>query len=365
MWRTLPAVLSIAIALAACEIPQGHAVASKTPASETRTAPAFVSIDIWPPGPRQASAFMLSTWVYPFTHGHADFYGWDGSFLRTLEAPGNLLASVDGHYFVNFTTGELWSSTGELVRAFTEPTLAEGSTSLNWAADGDYLCGLESSGAGFMLVVEDVAGNVQRIQLNVPSDLVPPDGLRAMGITCSLTMSRAVVFGGSLPHVRAVLMSLPDGHPLSDYQLGTDYFGSESSPNLRWLAATHSGKNGWSTEVVDLSDGTPKAQLDGYFATFTPDSEHLVGTDGHGAAAVVDWRTKTALWNGPGHLETVMAQSDPATNMMLLQLSVGSTQRGPSKFDYWIVNGQGSGRRFKPRDCASIEASPTRVCWFV
>jgi hypothetical protein len=306
---------------------------------------------------------MLSTWVSPGAHGHADFYRWDGSFLRTVEAPGNLLASIDGRYFVNFTTGQLWSSTSQLVRGFTEPTLDQGSTSLNWAADGDYFCGLETSGAGYSLVVEDVAGKVQRIRLDVPSDLVPPDGLRAMGVECSLTSGRALVFGGSLPRYRAALMSLPDGHPVSDYQMTTGYSGG-GSPNLHWLAATKPGNNGGSTEVVDLTDGTIQAQLDGTFASFTPDSAHLVGTDSHGVAALVDWRTKMELWSGPGHLSGIIASSDPSTNMMLLWLSTGWPQAGTDTYDYWIVSGAGSGRRFNPRDCVSIEASPARVCSF-
>ena len=155
---------------------------------------------------------MLATWLPTGPQARADFYAWDGSFLRTVQAPGNFLPSVDGRYFVNFTTGQLWSSTSHLVRPFTEPALDQGSTSLNWAADGDYFCGLETGTAGFSLVVEDVAGKIQRIRLDVPSDLVTPDGLRSMGVECSLTSSRALVFGGSYPGYRAALMSLPDGH---------------------------------------------------------------------------------------------------------------------------------------------------------
>ncbi len=305
---------------------------------------------------------MLSTWVSPGT-GHAEFYGWDGSFLRTVEVPGNLRASIDGRFFVNSTTGQLWSSTGQVVRGFTEPTLDQGSTSLNWAADGDYFCGLETRGAGHFLVVEDVAGKIQRIQLNVPSDVVPPDGLRSMGVECSLTSSRALVFGGSFPRFRAALMSLPDGHPILDHQMTADSSGG-ASPNLQWLAATTQGINGISTEVVDLTDGTVQAQLDGAFASFTPDSTHLVGTDGHGVAAVVDWRTKTELWSGPGHLSAIMASSDPATHMMLLWISTGEPQAGTDTYDYWIVDGAGSGRRFNPQGCVSFEASPARVCSF-
>jgi len=296
---------------------------------------------------------MLSTWVAPFTHGHADFYGWDGSFLRTIEAPGNLLASRDGRYFVNFTTGWLSSSTGRVVRAFTEPTLDQGSTSLNWAADGDYFCGLEAGTLGYSLIVEDVLGKVQRIQLHVPSDLVPPDGLRAMGVECALTSSRALVFGGSTPRYRVALMSLPDGLAVSDIQLTAGY-ADGASPNLHWLAIN----NGVGT------DGTVQAELDGDFASFTPDSAHLVGTDGHWAAALVDWRTGTELWSGPGHLSGIMASSDPSTNMMLLWLSTGQPQAGTDTYDYWIVDGGGSARRFNPRDCVSIEASPARVCSF-
>src|SRR5258708_24603039 len=101
-----------------------------------------------------------------------------------------------------------------------------------------------------------------------------------------------------------------------------------ASPNLHWLGATNRGNDGVSTEVVDLTDGTVQAQLDGPFASFTPDSTHLVGTDGHGAAAVVDWRTKTELWSGPGHLSAIMASSDPATHMMLLWISTGQPQAG-------------------------------------
>jgi hypothetical protein len=306
---------------------------------------------------------MLSTWVYPFSQGHADFYGWDGSFLRTVEAPGNLLSSSDGRYFVNFTTHELRSSTGQLVRAFTEPTLEQGSTRLNWAPDGDYFCGLETRRAGFSLVVEDVAGNVQRIHLDVPSDIVPTDGLRAMSVVCSLTSSRALVFGGSYPHYRTALVSLPDGRAVSDFQMDAGQV-SSGSPNLHWLAVTNPGNNGLHTEVVDLTDGTVQAELDGYFGSFTPDSEHLVGTNGRGVATIVDWRTKTELWTGPSRLASVVGVSDPPTNRMLLWLSTGWAQAGTETYDYWIVATGGSGQRFTPRDCVSIESSPARVCSF-
>lgn len=353
----LPAVLSFAVVLAACASPEGRASAPGISTSVTRLTPPFVAIDVWPPGPRPLSTFMLSTWVAPFTHGHADFYGWGGSFLRTVDAPGNLMASVDGRYFVNFTTGQLSSSTGQVVRAFTQPTLDQGSTSLNWAADGDYFCGLETSGAGYSLIVADVAGKVQRIRLQLPADLVPPDGLRAMGVKCSLSSSRALVYGGSASRNRVALVSLPDGHALSDIQTTAGYSGG-ASPDLHWLAIN----NGVSTEVVNLIDGTLQAQLDGDFASFTPDSAHLVGTDGRGAAAVVDWRTGTASWKGHGHLSEILANSDPSTDMMLLWLSTGQPQAGTDTYDYWIVDGAGSGRRFNPRDCISIEASPARTC---
>lgn len=308
---------------------------------------------------------MLSVWVAPFKRGHADFYGWDGSFRRRVEAPGNLLASVDGRYFVDFTAGQLRDSAGTLVRRFIEPTQAQNSTALNWARDGDYFCGLEKIGTGFALVVEDVAGRVQRIPLDVPSDLVPADGLRAMSIECGLTANRAVVFGGSLPNYRAALISLPDGNTTTDLELDADYVYAGSSPDLHWLAAANSaGVNGWTTEIVDTTDGTVQAQLDGYYGSFTPDGQKLVGTDDRAIAAVVNWRSKTELWTGPGHLNTVMANSDPATNMMVLWLSTGSAQAGTETYDYWIVSGTGSGFRFNPRDCVSIATSPTRVCSF-
>jgi hypothetical protein len=308
---------------------------------------------------------MLSTWISPFTRGHADFYAWNGSFVRRVEAPGNLLASVDGRYFVNFTKGQLLDSTGTLVRSFTEPTAAENATSLNWAADGDYFCGLEKIGAGYALVVEDAAGRIQHIQLHVPPDLVPANGLRAMWIKCSLSANRAVVFGGSPSHPRAALMSLPDGKATTDFEFDPGYFAADLSPDLHWLAASNSaGPNGWTTEVVDTTKGTAKAKLDGFFGSFTPDGENLVGTDVRNVVTVVDWRTKTELWRGPGHLDFVMAQSDPATNTMLLWLSTGSAQLGTETYDYWIVRGTGSGFRFNPRDCVSIVKSPGRVCSF-
>ena len=349
---------ALLIAAACTGFPSGQATQATTPSTS-----AFASIEIWPPGPRPASAFMLSTWVYPFTHGQADFYGWDGTFLRTVDGPGNLLASVDGRYFVNFTTAQLRTSTGELVRAFTEPTLASGSTSLNWAGDGDYFCGLERNSAGFDAVVEDLPGHVQRFRLDVPAELIPPDGLRAMNIECSLSTNRAVVFGGSLPHYRAALMSMADGHLLKDVQMDENVGGVGRSPDLHWLAATDPRPDGWETELVDLTDGSIGAKLDGYFATFTPDSQNLVGITNTGVAAVIDWRTRSQLWSEPGDL-TAMFLSDPSTNKLLLRLSTGSPGAGTATNAYWIVNGKGSGFRFNPRSCVPIEAPPAGVCTF-
>jgi hypothetical protein len=304
---------------------------------------------------------MVSAWIAPFDHGNADFYSWDGSYQRTLDAPGNLLASIDGHYFVNLTTHQLSSSTGIVVRSFTEPGLDQGSTALNWASDGDYFCGMQRSRTGYWLVLEDVAGNVQDIRMDVPSDVVAPDGIRSMGIQCSLTANRALVFGGSYPHSRVALISLPDGHPIADVILDTDSRGAGSS-DLRWLAATNSyGIGGSKTEVVDLTNGAIDARLDGYFPSFTPDSQHLVGTDERGAAALVDWRSKTELWTGPGYFNGVL-DSDPATNKVLLTISNGWAQAGTEVDDYWIVAGSGSGFRFNPAGCTPIEASPARVC---
>jgi hypothetical protein len=335
----------------------------------TQAPSSLYTIDIWPPGPRPSSIFMLSKWVAPFTHGRADFYGWDGAFLQTIDAPGNLLASVDGRYFVNFTTRQLLSSTGDLVRPFTEPTLEQGSSSLNWAGDGDYFCGLETSGAGYALVVEDVGGHVQRMQLAVPSDVVPIDGLRAMGVQCGLTANRAVVAGGTYPNYRVALMSLPDGNLIIDHELGAGYTGAETSPDLRWLVTNKPDQSvpnvGWRSEVVDLTTGVVQAYLQGYFASFTPDSQNVIGSDTQDLAAVVDWRSNTELWRGPGWLVHILANSDPATNSMLLQVATGSPQSGTETDDYWIVAGNGAGTRFTPRDCVSIVASPARVCWYL
>lgn len=359
---TLPAVLWLAVALLACGNPQGATGPSATsaPPSPRPTASPYVSIDIWPPEPRSASAFMLSTWVAPFTQGQADFYSWDGSYLRTVQAPGSLLASVDGRYFVNFTTNQLFSSTGQLVRDFTEPDVEVGSTTLNWASDGDYFCGLESGAAGYSVVVEDVAGHFQRFHIDVPTDLIPPDGLRSMGIDCSLTGNRALVFGGTAES-RVALMSLPDGQPIADFQFDSGYWWGGVSPDLRWVTTINSA-NGGDTEVVDLTTGTIQAHLNGYFDSFTPDSQHLVGTDGQGAASVVDWRTKNELWRGLGHVAMIMAHSDPSTNKVLLWLSTGSTQGGTDTYDYWIVDASGSSLRFNARSCASFVASAARVC---
>jgi hypothetical protein len=303
---------------------------------------------------------MLSTWVAPFTHGEADFYSWDGSYLRTVDAPGALGASVDGRYFVNLTTNQLFSSTGQLVRDFTEPDVEVGSTALNWASDGDYFCGLESGAAGYSVVVEDVAGHVQRFHIDVPTDLIPPDGLRSMGIVCSLTGSRALVFGGTAES-RVALMSLPDGQPIVDFQFDSGYSGLNESLDLRWAVAAN-WANGGDTEVVDLKTGTVQVHLNGNFDSFTPDSQHLVGTDGQGAASMVDWRTKNELWRGLGHLAMIVAHSDPSTNKVLLWLSTGSAQGGTDTYDYWIVDASGSSVRFNPRSCASFVASAARVC---
>jgi len=307
---------------------------------------------------------MLSKWVSPFKHGQADFYGWDGSFRRTVDAPGNLLASVDGRYFVNFTKGQLLDSTGTLVRPFAEPGLAQNSTSLNWAADGDYFCGLEKIGGGYALVAEDVAGRGVRLDLDVPSDLVPPEGLRFMSVECSLSADRAIVHSGSDAGNRAALMSLPDGNLITDIEFRSGYYGSGSSPDLHWLLATKSNGGKTTTEVLDATKGTVQVVLDGYFWLFTPDSKNVVGTDRHQVATVVDWRTKGELWRGPSTLDTVLAQSDPSTNTMLLLLSTGSAMAGTATYDYWIVGGAGSGFRFNPRGCLSYVVSPTRVCGF-
>jgi hypothetical protein len=341
---------------------------TQTPPTQASPSPPY-TIQIWPPGSRPPSTFLLSKWVAPFTHGQDDFYGWDGSFLRTIDVPGLLLASVDGRYFVNFTTGQLWSSAGVLVRPFTEPTLAQGSTSLNWAPDGDYFCALERSTTGFDLIVEDVAGHVQRTQLEVPSDLIPSNGLAAMNIGCSLTANRAVVHGGSYPNYRIAVMSLPDGNLMTDYLIGTDYSGVGTSPDMHWLVTSKPDPTvphvGWRSEVVDLTTGTVQANLEGYFASFTPDSQHVVGSDGLDLAAVVDWRSNTELWRGPASLNTILASSDPTADSMLLQVSTGSPLAGTEIDDYWIVDGHGAGFRFNPRDCVSIVASPARKCWYI
>ena len=308
---------------------------------------------------------MKSTWVAPFTDGYADFYSWDGSFVRRVAAAGNLIASIDGRYFVNFTKGQLMDSNGTLVRSFTEPTLAQGSTALNWARDGDYFCGLEQTSAGFSMVVEDVSGNDQRIALDVPADLVPPDGLAAMEIECSLTTNRAIIFGQVPGHPRVGLMSLPDGHLISDFGFDSGFFGNATSSDLRWLAANSTSANGSTTEVIDTSNGTVAAKIDGYFWVFMPDGEQLAGDDVKDVATVVDWQSGTAIWTGPGHLDTWVAQSDPSTNRTLLWLSTGSAQAGTETYDYWIVDGTGAGFRFNPGDCASIAVSPARVCSFI
>ncbi|HZQ49310.1 MAG TPA: hypothetical protein VFB69_03280 [Candidatus Dormibacteraeota bacterium] len=300
---------------------------------------------------------------------HSDFYGWDGSFLRSVPVPGaGSLASVDGHYFVTFnadSSGKLWNSSGRVIRDFDEPTVEQGMSTLNWAADGDYFCGLESHGAGYSVVVEDVAGRFQHFPLDLPADVLSPDGLRFMSVECSLTSHRALISGdfdvnGVFSHTQVALMSLPDGHEISDVRLDTGSGGG--SPDLHWYAAFDSDSAGWHTEIIDLTDGTISGKLDGYFQ-FAPDSHHVVGTDGHGVAAVVDWRTKAELWKGPGHLVMVMASADPSTNMMLLWLSTGQTQGGTDTYDYWIVDGTGNAHRFDPRDCTPIEVSPTRLCW--
>ena len=352
-------------------VPTASASPQPTPTALPATAKptsAPIQIDIWPPGPRPASVFMLSRWVAPFTHGRADFYDWNGTFLWGLDAPGNLLASVDGRYFVNFTTGQLWSSVGVLVRPFVEPTLEQGSISFNWASDGDYFCSLERNATGFNLVVEDVAGNIQRTHLDVPVDLVPTDGLRAMNISCSLTANRAVVFGGSYPNNGVALMSLPDGSLIKETWLEAGYDGSGTSPDMHWLVTSKPDLTvptvGWRAEVIDLTTGSVQAHLNGFFASFTPDSQHVVGVGGHGLAAVVDWRSNTELWRGPGWFNTIVARSEPTTNSMLLQVSTGSAQAGTEIDDYWIVGGNGAGFRFNPRDCVSIVASPARVCWY-
>lgn len=111
--------------------------------------------------------------------------------------------------------------------------------------------------------------------------------------------------------------------------------------------------------------GTVQAHLDGYFASFTPDSQHVVGVGGQGLAVVVDWRSNTELWRGPGWFNTIVARSEPTTNSMLLQVSTGSAQGGTEIDDYWIVSGDGAGFRFNPRDCVSIVASPARVCSYL
>jgi hypothetical protein len=292
---------------------------------------------------------MLSTWVSPFTHGYADFYSWDGSALRTIDSPGNLLASRDGRYFVNYTAGQLWSATGQMIRPYVEPP---GSTALNWAADGDYFCGLDQNATGYDLVVVDVPGNVQRFPLDVPPALVTPDGLRALGVGCSLTAHRAVVFGGSAPNSLVAVQSLPDGHLVRIVQLSAGGHGViDRSPDMRWLAVTNTTNSspGWETEIVDLTDGSVQAKVAGYFG-FTPDGQNLVGNNQHWAATILDWRTMTELWTGVGHAQ-VMAASDPSTNKALLWLSTGSSQGGTDTYDFWIVDGAGSAIRFTPTRC--------------
>jgi len=334
--------------------------------------PAAYSIGIWPPGPRPPSEFVLQTSPVNSQSDHANLYGWDGSFLASTAMPNSGFgASVDGHYFVVYTasgTGELWATSGTLIRTFSDPTINGQSTSLNWAADGDYLCGLQIQGTQYALVVEDVAGTIQFIPLDIPSDVVPPEGLRDLSSDCSLTANRALVFGafatnGIWTHTQAALISLSDGHPLSDFQL--DGGGAGASADLHWLAVPNSGGGGWTTEIVDATDGTQHAKLGGYFANFTPDSQFVVGSDGQGTASIVDWRTNTERWTGPGHLEQVMAHSDPSTNKMLLWLSTGWAQAGTETYDYWIVDGTGLGFRLDPQGCAPIVASPARLCWTI
>jgi len=192
-WATATAVLSLAIALSGCGNPQAG-----TGPSGSR----FLSIDIWPPAPRPAPAFMLSTWVAPLTQSHADFYGWDGSYRGRLKRQAT---SLPRSPVATSLTSPPINSGARLV------SWSGGSPNRHWIRDRHHSTGLPTATisvawngpAGYALVVEDVAGKVQGFHLHVPADLISPDGLRALGIECSLTSTRAVVFGGSLPHCRA------------------------------------------------------------------------------------------------------------------------------------------------------------------
>lgn len=339
-----------------------------TAPSLTRDAMAKYGIDIWPSGARPPSRFVLSTSTGTGSNpsSRADFYTWTGSFVRSLNVAGVVdLSSVDGAYVVNLTTGDIWTSSGARVGSidvFGESAGAPRTRgAFNWAQDGDYFCTLETTGTGIAALLEDVAGHVTHIPLEVPADVIPADGIRAMQIKCSLTADRVLVWGIFGLSERAALIALTDGKPISDLMLSNHYVWA-TSPDLHWLVAYNTAGTGPYDEVIDATAGSVVDQVDGNYSWFTPDGRNLVGNDTHGVATILDWRTNTELWTGPFQLSGgVQKASDPSTDMMLLDL-VTNPQSGVN--DYWIVSGEGSGFRFTPQGCASIVASPTRGCFF-
>ena len=319
----LAAALLLTGSAAACGPEPSGGVTSPTPSQMPTTSPT----------PAQtASPFLFDL------QGNADFYSWDGTFVvRVSESQQPVVPSKEGGYYVNSTTGEIWSISGGRVGVVADWS----ARSLNWADDGPYLCGTEkNSNGGYSLVVVGIHGDVATHPLG-------DAGQEHNILACSIVNGRAAL----LEQSGLNLVSLSDGHVVSTTKLPPTWVSMIVSPDARWLAATtESPTRVYQTEITDLSTSTKVTTLnDAVAATFSPDSNALIVNDSKGAVArMVDWRTNRILWSRPGHVVKDVI-SDPSTNKVFVWTSTGSTAAGTDTHDYWIVSGSGSAVMFKPQ----------------
>jgi len=301
------------------------AACGSSPSSD-RTAPPASS-----PSSSQASP---TTFLFD-SGGQADFYTWSGTFVRHVSAVAHIIASPDGHYYVD-TQGRVWTAGGSL-----SGTIAQWSTaSFGWSGDGDYLCGSGKDPSGrYTMYVTDIKGASRQYDLGTAA------GTHNV-VACSMRTNRAAV----LAKAGMTVLSLSDGRLERTVQLASNGLWAVS-PDVRWLADSAVRANGsLETDVTDLGDGTVQARVANANAVaFLPDGMSLVVNDKKGTKATIfNWRTGSEEWTMPGHVAMVIAHSDPTTNKVLLWISTGSTAAGTDTHDYWIVDGSGRATRFTP-----------------
>ena len=301
-------------------------------ASEART----VSPSAQPTRSASPALFVLDT------TGHADFYRWDGTFIRRLDSDGPILPSSDGRYYVTNRTGQIWTAEGLLSGKIAEWS----SASFGWAKDGNYLCGSGKNPAGgYTMYVTDLRGRSREYALGSSGDIHNVFG-------CSTSAKRAVVLEGSGQLMTVI--SLSDAHVETTVPLPKLFASLLVSPNTNWLVEDVITAPGGAHEsdLVDLGDGSVRYRLANSTAvTFSPDSRYLVVNDSSGTSTrMLDWQTSHDVWSSPGYVASVVAVSDPGTNEMLLEVATGSTAAGTQRSQYWIVTGGGVATRFFPQN---------------